>query len=331
MKPHLLSGALAALASLTGAQKVPLTSIKTLTLRSGQMTTSRRVAPMPQLTCIGGSARGLYEIDVMRCTNLGSDYGAADTSSASWSCTAELPPHFKLGSTDVVCEGYASAEDPNVLRGSCGVEYRLALTDLGFQKYGDRRGGVFSGWGGGGEGGAGGAGGEWWPKVFMLLFWSVVAVIVYGAWTARNTPGAGPGGAGGGGGGRPWFGGGGGGDGGDDPPPYDPPPYYPKPSTRGAGLGAGAGAGGWNPGFLGGLAAGAAGTYLMNRNRGEGGRERTARTWGGGGGSGVGGSGWGGSGGSGSGGSMWGGGGGESSSAGAARHESTGFGQTRRR
>ena len=42
---------------------------------------------------------------------------------------------IRLGSTDVICEGYSSAEDPAVLKGSCGVEYRLMLTEAGHEKY----------------------------------------------------------------------------------------------------------------------------------------------------------------------------------------------------
>jgi len=53
----------------------------------------------------------------MRCKNMGSDYGGDDDDSVSWSCTADVPRYFKLGSTDVLCEGYANAEDRYVLKG----------------------------------------------------------------------------------------------------------------------------------------------------------------------------------------------------------------------
>ncbi|KAK1149874.1 hypothetical protein N8T08_003430 [Aspergillus melleus] len=69
----------------------------------------------------------------MRCTNAGYDYDEEDV---QWTCTASLPPELKLGSTDVICEGYRNADDPWVLKGSCGVEYRLLLTDLGEKKFG---------------------------------------------------------------------------------------------------------------------------------------------------------------------------------------------------
>jgi hypothetical protein len=114
-----------------------LSTVKSLTLRDGQDTTHRRVSALPQLKCIGGNAKGLYNVDVMRCRNAGSEYGAEDI---SWTCKASLPPEFKLGSTDVICEGYDSADDPYVLKGSCAVEYRLILTPLGEEKYRDQLG-----------------------------------------------------------------------------------------------------------------------------------------------------------------------------------------------
>ena len=53
---------------------VLLSKVKSLTLRSGQKTTHRRVSAIPQLRCTGGSGKGLYEVDVLRCKNQGSDY-----------------------------------------------------------------------------------------------------------------------------------------------------------------------------------------------------------------------------------------------------------------
>jgi hypothetical protein len=76
-------------------KSVLLSTVKTLTLRKGLLTTHRRVSAVPQvkshlflyahggsanfsslaqLKCIGGSGKGLYDIDVMRCKNQGSDY-----------------------------------------------------------------------------------------------------------------------------------------------------------------------------------------------------------------------------------------------------------------
>lgn len=128
------------LASLTVAKSytktkdaVLLSKVRSLTLQNHKQTTARRVTAIPQLTCVGGNAKSLYEVDVMQCTNSGSEYDAEDI---QWTCRANLPPEFKLGSTEVVCEGFDSSEDPYVLKGSCGVEYRLVLTQMGEEKYG---------------------------------------------------------------------------------------------------------------------------------------------------------------------------------------------------
>ena len=117
------------------ADKVLISSIKSLTLRGGQDTAARRVSAVPQVLCVGGNAKDLYEVDVMRCTNSGGDY---DVENVQWTCKASLPSEFKLGSTEVICEGYSSPGDPYILKGSCGVEYRLVLTEAGEKKYGPR-------------------------------------------------------------------------------------------------------------------------------------------------------------------------------------------------
>lgn len=125
--------ALIALAADTRSGKILLSNVKTLTLRDGQYTSHRRLDPIPQLTCVGGNAAGIYTVDTMQCRNSGSEYGSEDV---QWTCQASLPPEFKLGSTDVVCEGYDHPDDPYILKGSCGVEYRLILTAAGEEKYG---------------------------------------------------------------------------------------------------------------------------------------------------------------------------------------------------
>ena len=117
------------------SNSVLLSKISSLTLRANQKTSARRSSPIPQLQCTGGNAKGLYDVDVMRCNNAGFDY---DDDNVQWTCKASLPVEFKLGSTDVSCEGYDSPEDPYVLKGSCGVSYRLVLTEEGERKYGHR-------------------------------------------------------------------------------------------------------------------------------------------------------------------------------------------------
>ncbi|KAL9105339.1 MAG: hypothetical protein Q9187_008727, partial [Circinaria calcarea] len=192
-----------------------LSNVKTLTLRKELKTSHRRVSAVPQLKCVGGNAKGLYEVDVLRCNNQGSDY---DAENIQWTCTASLPSEFKLGSTDVICEGYDSSSDPYVLKGSCGVEYRLMLTDVGEKKYGR---GSENTW----EGFKSKSRVDWPAIIFFAIFLSVLGWIVYAAFfQARGTR------LGAGGNTLGWNGGGGGGGpgGNDPPPPYD---YDPKPSS----------------------------------------------------------------------------------------------------
>ncbi|KAL8997471.1 MAG: hypothetical protein Q9169_003251 [Polycauliona sp. 2 TL-2023] len=128
----LITNAVQALRKTEG-QKVLLSTVQSLTLRHDLKTSHRRVAAVPQLKCIGGNAKDYYNVDIMRCKNQGADYDREDI---QWTCSASLPSEFKLGSTDVICEGYESSNDPYVLKGSCGVEYRLMLTAVGEERYG---------------------------------------------------------------------------------------------------------------------------------------------------------------------------------------------------
>ncbi|KAI9762346.1 MAG: hypothetical protein M4579_000496 [Chaenotheca gracillima] len=304
---------LVALAALTGdvlatqkpGNSVLLSKVKTLTLRKDLKTSHRRVSAVPQLKCVGGDAKGLYDVDVMRCKNQGADY---DDENIQWTCTASVPEEFKLGSTEVICEGYDSSEDPYILKGSCGVEYRLLLTDLGEEKYGQR------GWESWNDFKSG-RNSSWVSLAFWALFIGVLGWIIYSAYTGRGERRVGDNL------GRGWGGGGGGGGGGwgagsdDPPPPYDwqPPRKTQTSSARRATPGS-ASQQGWRPGFWSGAAGGAAAGYLF----GQRGNTTTQQR-----GNGEGSSRWG-SGGSGSGGSS-------SFPGSSSRHESTGFGSTSRR
>ncbi|KAL6164740.1 hypothetical protein ACJQWK_09464 [Exserohilum turcicum] len=298
------------------SDRVKLSNIQSLTLRKGQQTSARRVDPIPQLKCIGGSARGLYEPEVMRCKNSGSDY---DEDSIQWTCTASLPEEFKLGSTDVICEGYDYPEDPYILEGSCGVEYRLILTEKGREKYGKGRGG----WEGDDDDRPDGPktmGEKIAAGLFWLLFGGVVLWMIYSAFTNRAQAQDG----GFAGGNRPGWGGGGGGGGGwgyddnNDPPP----PYYPNDPTNPNNPKSGYGTTqGWRPGFWSGAAGGAAAGWAAGRFANRGNRSSQGGGWGSGSGSGT----------------RWdnGGEGSSRSSSGdsfsSTRYESTGFGGTSRR
>ncbi|KAK0738319.1 hypothetical protein B0T18DRAFT_394629 [Schizothecium vesticola] len=290
-----------------------LSQVHSLTFSSHRQTTHRRVSSIPQLKCISPARIcALHPLPTLHCANTGASYSAEDI---TWSCTAaSIPTTLRLGSTDVICEGYDSPDDPYVLRGSCGVEYRLVLSEEGERRYPDLAG--TSSTAGGGEGT------DWGGYLFAMLFvgvagWMVYSACVDGGGGARPAgrrrppppPGGGGGGPGGwGGGGWGPGGGGGGGDAWDDPPP-------PYPGTKRSSTTANANAGGWGPGFWSGLAGGAAAGYMAG-NRGNRRDEDNRRgRWGGGG-------------------SSWASGsgtqGGSSSSSGAT-HESTGFGSTSRR
>ena len=128
----LLAGTILTMPPSTAAQPTPrrvlLSDIQTLTLstHSQQMTTGRRSTPIPQATCVGGTAHGRYTPATIQCTNKGWD--GVD---AQWECRADLDNAFRFGATTVVCEGYDYPDDPYILAGSCGVEYTLELTQEG--------------------------------------------------------------------------------------------------------------------------------------------------------------------------------------------------------
>jgi hypothetical protein len=252
----------------------------------------------------------------MRCKNAGADY---DEDNIQWTCTASLPEEFKLGSTDVICEGYDYPEDPYILKGSCGVEYRLILTDKGHARYGKGDGGW---WGGDEEDGGRDGPKSFGEKVAGALFWlafiGIAAWIVYSAFIARAQ---GPDGTGAAGVNRPGWGGGGGGGGwggNDDNHDDPPPPYYDtRPGSNKQGYGSTQQ--GWRPGFWSGALGGAAGGWAANRMANRGNQTGGGSGWGNGGG-------WG---------NDNGGEGSSRSSSGSSfsstRHESTGFGSTSRR
>ncbi len=54
-------------------RSVLLDDVKTLTLYKGQRTEARRVSSIPQIKCVGGSAKCAYEPDVVQCYNRGSN------------------------------------------------------------------------------------------------------------------------------------------------------------------------------------------------------------------------------------------------------------------
>uniref|UniRef100_G1PLN4 Store-operated calcium entry-associated regulatory factor n=1 Tax=Myotis lucifugus TaxID=59463 RepID=G1PLN4_MYOLU len=110
--------------------RILLRDIQALTLHYDRYTTSRRLNPIPQLRCIGGTAGcDTYTPKVIQCQNKG-----WDGYDVQWECKTDLDVAYKFGKTVVSCEGYESSEDQYVLRGSCGLEYDLDYTELGLKK-----------------------------------------------------------------------------------------------------------------------------------------------------------------------------------------------------
>ncbi|EJD49762.1 DUF1183-domain-containing protein [Auricularia subglabra TFB-10046 SS5] len=219
--------------------KVKLSDIHALTFYAGEKTLARRTSPIAQLKCIGKPCR-TFQPDVVRCTNTGGTGVDVD-----WKCETDLPASLRLGRVEVSCEGWARPGDPNVLKGSCGLEYHLlevpkAYRDDHTSTSDPSKTDYFNkalDWG------------------FFLLFAAVAAFLAFkileGCLVRPQTPRAGgtrPGGGGGTGGGG-WFGGQ---DRNDAPPPYTKS-INTDPNT----------AGGWRPGFWTGLGLGGlAGRYF---------------------------------------------------------------------
>ncbi|GAA5958003.1 hypothetical protein JCM3765_006229 [Sporobolomyces pararoseus] len=237
----------------TRSTRIPMTSLTALTLHSDRKTTSRRHPPVPQLTCEGKLCRK-YQPDVVQCIKVGED----GVGGLEWKCEADLPKGIRFGEVEVSCEGWDGSEDPFILKGSCGLNYRLVPSsrsleeDIGGSRLPSSRS----------------------PQDFQSSLYNLIFFLLFGYFlltllrsflfpalanlrrffSSRQPPRSfsnfWPGG--GGGGGFPPGGGG------------PPPPYTPKPST-----GSNEQTGGWRPGFWSGLAAGAAANHLLRPRTNE--------------------------------------------------------------
>lgn len=63
----------------------------------------------------------LFLYKVVQCYNRGSD-----GDDVQWECKTDIDNAYRFGKISVSCEGYSYPDDPYVLKGSCGVCYRLA-------------------------------------------------------------------------------------------------------------------------------------------------------------------------------------------------------------
>jgi len=109
-------------------ESVRLQDIDVLTFTNGEYTRGRRRSAVPQLKCVGGSAKGKYEPHTAMCKNIG-----FDGRDVAWKCEADLPGEYNLGKVTVICEGYDYPEDSYVLKDSCGLEYNLEFSETGRQ------------------------------------------------------------------------------------------------------------------------------------------------------------------------------------------------------
>ncbi|OSC98530.1 DUF1183-domain-containing protein [Trametes coccinea BRFM310] len=254
--------------------RVALAQIPSLTFYKDEFTLSRRGSPIPQLTCIGKPCR-LYQPEVVHCVNIGGSGADVD-----WKCEADLPDSLRFGKVEVSCEGWSGPGDSYVLKGSCGLEYRLVQIPTGLRgsgaddpKYPSR----FSCWVHGkctpirylcptkltlpmtdlSEDPAAAFSMLLWVVVLGLTLYSIISSCLHRTPSSTRPPGRPSWGFGPGSG---WFPG----TRPDAPDagPNDPPPPY---SKHPAAATSSAQAEGWRPGFWTGAALGGLGAYLFNR------------------------------------------------------------------
>nr|CDJ95064.1 unnamed protein product [Haemonchus contortus] len=240
--------------------RVLLRDVNTITLREGQYTTGRRSSPVPQLRCVGGSARGKFQPRAAQCFKEGFD--GVDY---QWRCVADMPADYEFGEIAVTCEGYDYPEDPYILKGSCGLEYELEYShsarNVGKSK---SKWSSLSSWS------------SWpywssWLTTENIVNFCVAALIIYVVYSMlsnnQGAPRAPPrsGGFGGGFDGGPGFGGG---YPGMHPPPSAPPPSYDDTMGFKTSAPTGSAPGSSGPGFWTGAGLGALGGYLFGRNTG---------------------------------------------------------------
>ena len=48
-----------------------------------------------------------------------------------WECKTDMDNSYQFGRIEVSCEGYSHPDDAYILKGSCGLEYTLELTEEG--------------------------------------------------------------------------------------------------------------------------------------------------------------------------------------------------------
>ncbi|XP_068127235.1 store-operated calcium entry-associated regulatory factor [Hyperolius riggenbachi] len=125
--------------------RVLLRDIQAITLYADRYTNARRSSPIPQLKCVGGSAGcSAMILGAVQCQNKG-----WDGIDVQWECKVDMDNAYRFGRIEVSCEGFDYPDDPYVLRGSCGLEYTLELTEEGRRK--SQNGYGFGGYNSGGS------------------------------------------------------------------------------------------------------------------------------------------------------------------------------------
>ncbi|KAL5486237.1 hypothetical protein ACEPAI_7282 [Sanghuangporus weigelae] len=243
--------------------RVLLEQIRSLTLYKGELTKAQRLPPIQQLKCVGKACK-LFQPDVVRCYNNGGSGTDID-----WTCEADLPEKLRFGRVDVSCEGWSRPGDPYVLKGSCGLEYRLINISENQSSLGWFENISWN---------------EWLERGFLWLIVVLAIYFFFGSYIwrflrwLRRSIGFGPSES------RPsrpsssgprndWFTWGHGGNSGRRPPPdYPPPPYSERPKSSYSNFNSAStssGSGFWSGfglGSLGGLAAG----RVFSRGGGDG-------------------------------------------------------------
>uniref|UniRef100_A0A8C8FSI2 Store-operated calcium entry-associated regulatory factor n=1 Tax=Oncorhynchus tshawytscha TaxID=74940 RepID=A0A8C8FSI2_ONCTS len=103
---------------------VLLRDVQVLTLYKGTSSSA-----VPQLQCAGGSAScGSFISEVVQCKNKGWDRVNAQ-------CKTDMDSAYKFGRIEVSCEGFSHPDDAYILKGSCGLEYSLELTEEGKRRH----------------------------------------------------------------------------------------------------------------------------------------------------------------------------------------------------
>ncbi|KAI0782335.1 hypothetical protein C8Q75DRAFT_861167 [Abortiporus biennis] len=245
-------------------EKVLLSSIRSLTFYKDSVTEARRTNPIQQLKCIGGKACKIYQPDVVRCFNVGGQGVDVD-----WKCEADLPDSLRFGRVEVSCEGWSRPGDPYVLKGSCGLEYRLVEVPPELRpgrtyetSYVPNK--LKSWYRSISDDPAGLVFGIIWTAVLLWILYTFLKSCLGGPARPNNSNTGRPSGprpSSGGGPGSGFFSGG---NQHDSPPPYTK--YAPQSGTDG----------GWAPGFWSGAALGGLGTYLFSQ-RNE--RDRRLYDW----------------------------------------------------